>query len=120
MGCSLSLAAVMSLSDVVTVPGRRDGAWWIGPSCEEDTFQLVFSMAVWADKDVALVIVPGQRMVQLRVLPSARESPGAWTSLVMGWSRDLQTQHLPFVQPALLHICRVWYIWDAAVASSTA
>lgn len=46
MGCSLSLAAVMSLSDVVTVPGRRGVAWWIGPSCEEDTFQLVFSMAV--------------------------------------------------------------------------
>jgi len=54
------LTAVMSLSNVVTMPGRRDGEWWIGPSREENTFQLVFSMAFWADRDVALVTVLGQ------------------------------------------------------------
>jgi len=42
------------------MPGRRDGEWWIGPSREENTFQLVFSMAFWADRDVALVTVLGQ------------------------------------------------------------
>lgn len=51
--------------------GRRDGEWWIE---EEDTFQLGFSTAFWADREVALVTVLGQAKGQGPAL--SQEEPG--------------------------------------------
>lgn len=60
-------------------------------------------------------------MVQLGVLPSVRESSGAWTSpTATGLPQALRSHLLPFVQPFLLQTFRVWYIWGAVVPSSTA